>query len=330
MNKQLVDALEICLRALEKGETLDAVLKRYPHLAEKLLPLLESAQAARTMGQSAVPQNAQTRSRVRVLSAAARLREARAPQRRIGRTWRAAFVTLAVVAFLALSGNGLLTASAHSLPGDILYPLKRTVEDAQLTFSSGPVQRQQLQEEFKQRRVQEAESLIMEGRVESVEFSGVVTAQTPDGWMVDGISVIVAPQTQVNGTIAIGMEVKVIGKTQADGNVQAAELIFDNGGGDGNPDGAPGGAGSPGGSPGSESQKTEMPEPTGLHGSDHGGTPTPELTNSHQNNEVDASHTPKPNESHGSGGTGTPTPEPTELPEPTESPENQATPTPTL
>ncbi len=280
MNKKLVDALENCLRALEKDETLDSALKRYPFLAERLRPLLESAQAARKVHQLPVPQNAQTRGRARVLSAAAQLREGRSPRRRTGFAWRVAVATLVAIAFIAVGGNDLLTASASSLPGDILYPLKRTVEDTRLTFSSDPAQRQQLQEEFKQRRVQETETLIAEGRIESVEFDGLVTVKTPDGWLIGGVSVIVTPQTHINGTISIGMEVEVIGETQANGNVRALNLKVNDEeeDRDGNPDGEPTELASPEDSPDSESEGTGLPEPTDEHGSGTEETATPEPT----------------------------------------------------
>jgi hypothetical protein len=302
MNKKILDALEVCLQALEKGETLEAVLGRYPHLVADLRPRLEAAQAARLVrtgsGQAAnrlpIPQTAQSRSRSRVLAAAARLRESRTPRLQMGRTLRVVYVTLVVVAFIALSGNGLLTASASSLPGDILYPLKRMVENTQITFASNPTQRKELLDEFNQRRVQEAETLIWEGRVELVKFGGLITAKIPNGWMMDDISVIVMPKTQVNGTIATGVEVIVIGETRANGSVWASELTVE--GSYVNPNNEPDDDSI---SSDSESTQTDTPEPTELHGDDHKDTPTPEVTISHQEDEDDAIQTPEPDEVHG-------------------------------
>ncbi len=121
MNKKLVDALEICLQALERGETISAALQRFPQMADDLRPLLEMAQKSRSSINLPVPQDAQTRGRARVQSAATQLRTARVPRPQRRRFWTVSFATLAVVAFIALTGNGLLIASANSLPGDILY-----------------------------------------------------------------------------------------------------------------------------------------------------------------------------------------------------------------
>ena len=74
------------------------------------------------------------RQRAHGLAMAAELRQAknRNPVRRI--SWRPALTVLAVIALLVMSSNGLLIASAHSIPGDTLYPLKRSVESTQLRF----------------------------------------------------------------------------------------------------------------------------------------------------------------------------------------------------
>lgn len=218
MNKQLLNALEVCLQATKDGETLDSALARYPHLAADLRPLLLSAHVARTGSLSAVPQNAQTRSRARLLSAASRLRETRSPWS-MSPTLRTAFVALAVVLFVFLGGSGLVSAASSSLPGEPLYVVKRGVESLQLSLVADPQKKAVIEQELYDLRIEETDLLLDEQRMEEVEFGGLVEAQTENGWVVSGIPVIVTAQTEFEGTVAIGAHVDVRGQTQADGSV---------------------------------------------------------------------------------------------------------------
>jgi len=303
MNKPLLDALETCLQALEKGETLEAALGRYPHLAVDLRPLLESAQAAWAVSRRDIPANVIARGRAHLLAAVMNRRAVRAPRQRTGLVWRIAFAAFMVLVFLALTGKGLLTASAQALPGDVLYPLKRTVENFQLQLAPDPAQQTQLEDDFKQRRVDETQALITEGRVETVEFDGTVTAQTSDGWIVAGIPVIIAPQTSITGVIAVGVEVEVTGQTEPDGRVRAASLTVMEAGNSGEgPDFFPEATGTPE-HRGRGPQGTETPEPTDTHHDDSTVSQTAEPTHSHNSDEER-----------------TTMPEPTELPELTPTP----------
>ena len=81
MNK-LYDALENCLQALEQGQSMDSVLKRYPGLAAQLRPMLEASLQARTSERLPVPSEAQGRGRLRLLPRAAEFRQSKAPARR--------------------------------------------------------------------------------------------------------------------------------------------------------------------------------------------------------------------------------------------------------
>jgi len=223
MKKQLMNALENCLQALQNGETLDSALSRYPHLAADLRPLLLTAHAARTGNLSAVPQNAQTRVRARVLSTAGRLRGARAP-RTVPPALRTAFATLVVVLFVFLGGGGLVSAASSALPGEPLYVVKRSVESLQLSLVSDPQKKAVIEQELYDLRIEETDILLEEQRVEEVEFGGLVEAQTGNGWVVSGIPVIVTAQTELEGTVTLGVHVDVRGQTQADGSVLAERV----------------------------------------------------------------------------------------------------------
>lgn len=214
MNKKLIDALEICLQALDNGETIDATLKRFPALADELRPILEASLHAKSMAGEAVAEDVHRRGRARVLQRAAEFRESkRAPRKR---TWIFAFrpvaVTLMLVVFL-LSGTGLVRASTTSLPGDNLYPVKRTWEDFTLVFTSG-MKREELELTYETERVEEINELLAEGRGEVVTFSGYVNTQTPSQWTVAGVPVLITSDTVLPAQpVTVGSGVTVSGTT---------------------------------------------------------------------------------------------------------------------
>lgn len=76
----------------------------------------------------------------------------RAPRRQ--RMPRAAVPVLALVMMMSMSGVAV-AASQNSVPGDVLYGVKRTGERAQLILTRNPSSRAQLQLEFAQNRLEE-------------------------------------------------------------------------------------------------------------------------------------------------------------------------------
>jgi hypothetical protein len=218
------EALEVCLAALSTGVDLETCLTLYPDLAEELRPALEAAQAAQSARVETIPPQAMRHSRERLLAAGAQLR----PRRRfallpIGLP-RAALAALAVTVALLLGWSGLRGASAEALPGDPLYPIKRADENMRLQLSLSSTARRSLESSYIQRRAEEVSSLLGLGRVALVAFEGVVTDQSADRWLVQGIRVFLTPQTKIFGDIQIGMRIEVEGETQAGGWVLAHEL----------------------------------------------------------------------------------------------------------
>lgn len=225
MSERLFDALETCLQALEQGETMDAALARFPALAADLRPMLEAALHARTLGGSPFPEGIQRRGRARLLQRAAEMREARRAPRR---SWLVQFRPL-VAAFLLLlifiSSTGLVRASSTTLPGDSLYPVKRTWEDVRLVFAFGQGERITLELEHETERLHEINELIVEGRAEPISFSGYVTAQTEGQWIVSGIPVDITAQTILSGEpVSVGTAVTVYGMTTLAGSVEAHSI----------------------------------------------------------------------------------------------------------
>jgi hypothetical protein len=224
MNDKLYEALEICLNALETGAAPESVLRLFPEMKDELLPLLEASRQARLLAIPEVPAVVLRRNRARVLQHAASMREASAKARR----QRALFAfprlaTSLAIAFLFLfSGTGLVRASGGALPGDNLYPVKRTWEDVRLLLVFNPESREELESEFEQERLHEVDELLAEGRHETITFAGVVTEQNGDLWVVSGVPVQITPESRLPGTpVTVGTSIMLQGRTNAQGFVEA-------------------------------------------------------------------------------------------------------------
>ncbi|SRR6266498_5075547 len=223
----LYEVLEICLQDVEQGADLETVLFHYPNLADELRPILEASVNARSMAVPAPSAEVVRRNRAKVLQHAAQMREARVKSS--GRIWFASLrrlaVTLAVVVTLFASGTGLVRAASTTLPGDNLYPVKRTWEDVLLAFTFNVQQRDALEIEHENERLHELQELFAEGRSAKVDFAGSVTSQNGTEWMVAGVPVMISVQTEISDQgIGIGSAVRVKGQTQGN-NVVLAEQV---------------------------------------------------------------------------------------------------------
>jgi hypothetical protein len=229
MNK-LYEVLEVCLQEIEQGADIDTVLFRYPDFADELRPILEASAGAKNMAAAAPSTEVVRRNRAKVLQHAAQMRESKVRSSR--RIWFASLrrvaVTLAVVTALFVSGTGLVRAASTTVPGDNLYPVKRTWEDVLLLFTFNLQQREALEIEHENERLHELRELFAEGRDdEDVDFAGQVTSQIGNDWVVSGIPVVVSPQTEIRDQgqgIVVGSAVRVEGHTQDNGAVLAEEI----------------------------------------------------------------------------------------------------------
>ena len=225
MNENLYEALEICLNALEAGADLGSVLMRFPDMADELRPLLEASVAVRSLGSYQVPVPAMRRGRARVLQHAAEMREAGQKSRRFGIAFRRLTTALALMLVFFLSGTGLVGASNGALPGDNLYPVKRTWEDVQLKFVANPVSREELEDEFELERLEEVDELLGRRRHEAISFAGTVIGQNGDQWSVSGIPVQIVPTSQLPvEPVNVGTFISVKGHTNAQGFVEVEQI----------------------------------------------------------------------------------------------------------
>jgi hypothetical protein len=95
-------------------------------------------------------------------------RPAYASSRKARFSFSAAFLLVTLLVFL-FGGVGMTAFAAQSaLPGDVLYPVKTNIEQVQLTLSTNPSGRAQLQLEFAERRLLEIAGLIDEERFQEI------------------------------------------------------------------------------------------------------------------------------------------------------------------
>ena len=222
MNNKLYDALEICLREIENGVTLENVLARFPDLAAELRPILKASVKARTLNVASAPSpEAIRRGRAKLLQRASEMREAKvAPRRRVIPIFQRLALSLGLTATFLLSGTGLVGASATALPGENLYPVKRTWEDLQLFFIFDKDARDAVQSQFETERLHEVNELLAEGRHEVIQFAGVFMQVNGTNY-VSGITVVVPATLQ---TPEIGTAVIVTGRTNAQGFVELESI----------------------------------------------------------------------------------------------------------
>ncbi|MEW6406070.1 MAG: DUF5667 domain-containing protein [Chloroflexota bacterium] len=219
------DVLENCLEALEGGADLESVLARYPEQADELRPILDASVAARNMAVPGPSAEAMRRGRAKVLQRAAQLREERAPaSRRVIPVFQRLSLALTIAAVFLLSGTGLARASATALPGERLYPVKRTLEDVRLFFVFDDVQRKALEGAYENERLHEIDELLAEGRHESIQFAGVVMDVNGVVY-VSGIRVVIVDTSQLPPEgLQNGLTVIVTGRTNAEGFVEIESI----------------------------------------------------------------------------------------------------------
>jgi hypothetical protein len=149
---------------LQAGEEINQILARYPEHAARLAPLLETAAFCVRAYEHVEPASIgrMARARDRYLTMARQRAARRKPRRRLApwpTRWAMAVAAL-VLAFLL--GAAAVTASAGSVPGDLLYPVKTMVEGVQIAMTRDPAERATLHMTWSQRRVMELKILLQE------------------------------------------------------------------------------------------------------------------------------------------------------------------------
>lgn len=210
----LASALNDCIDRVANGQSIEDCLRTYPEQAQELRPMLEAGLLTRR-ARISPGEVAQAKDRVRF-----RLEEHRR-ERRAASPFRLARVSgnMAVVTLLVFVGLGLL--AENSLPGDLLYGLKRITENARLLVGGNS-----LQVQFGQRRIDEVASLLAQKRAGDVTFDGQLQSISGSDWRVSGIAVTVASTTPGASTVRIGDEIEVQGSTTTQGELIARSITL--------------------------------------------------------------------------------------------------------
>jgi len=146
-----------------RDHDLDAALDRLVQglpadASDGLEPLLQTARAAREAFVTEVPDDV-ARAHLALLHPDVVALERKRTRHRV------VLVIAAAILTVGLLGTAAVAASASSLPGDLLYPVKRAVEKIELTIHRDPASRARLHLEFAQRRLAELSALLAERRV---------------------------------------------------------------------------------------------------------------------------------------------------------------------
>jgi hypothetical protein len=306
-------ALDDCLNLMRAGADAQACLVRYPQYADELRPLLQVAADVRAVTMPEPRAAARMAGQQRMLSALAQRRtRRRAETRSVRRVWRWAVAVIAVAALVGVGGT--TAASAASLPGDALYPVKLAAQQIQLTLTLDASARQQLTERFSAQRRQDVQMAMQARRQVNVELRGTLEQLNQDTWIVSGLTVRLQAETVVVGQPYLGAQVTVRGYLPGDGSLVATRLVTDD---VYHP--------SPTATSRPTVQSSETPGPT--------PTNTPTWANTPASTGARPTDTPTPTPINTSYPTDTCTPTPTSIPAPTAmyvlTPTETYTPTPT-
>ncbi|MFN8459303.1 MAG: DUF5667 domain-containing protein [Anaerolineae bacterium] len=146
----------------------------------------------------------------------------------LGGGWLPRLATGAVTGLIVvfLLGGTLIVLAQRSLPGQPLYAVKRMGESAQLVLTRDATARQQLRENFNQRRQEEAQLLLKEGETETVTFEGKVEALTNNSLTLDGLAIQLTPQTKITGNLAVGARATLEVMTQPPDELMALTITI--------------------------------------------------------------------------------------------------------
>jgi hypothetical protein len=217
--------LEICLQELENGVDLEAVLARYPDLVSELRPILKASVIAKSMAVPAPSPDAVRRGRAKLLQHASEMREAKvSPRKRMIPFFQRLAISFAMTALLLSSGTGLVSASSSALPGENLYPVKLTWENVRLFFTFNEEYRETLEYTFEDERLHEVNELLVEGRRQTIQFSGIYMEVNGITY-VSGIHIVIL-DTSILPTEPLlnGMAVAVTGHTNSEGFVDVESI----------------------------------------------------------------------------------------------------------
>jgi hypothetical protein len=169
MTNDTVRILANCLDVIEqRGATLEECVAPYPDQRGPLIELLSAAQALRAAPAVTPSLDFRIDARQRLIAHLPSRRSRRAVMVNVLSAWRHRLVAskvlllrLTVILLVGVViGSSVVAASAQSLPNDVLYPVKRTMEQARLVFAPDSTSSGDLRLTFAVERLAEVQRLI--------------------------------------------------------------------------------------------------------------------------------------------------------------------------
>jgi len=230
----LIIYLDEILKHTGDSAWVDGFLASHSEYREELASLLAMQDQLMSTKQPSPDANSRIRAKNRVMSAIKSAAVTSKPASRpffstpgwlTVRMQKLAVTSVVVTSVLFSSGTGLVQASSSSLPGDNLYPVKRSWEGIQLLLVVDPNAKQVLATTFEEERVKEIEELYTENRAESVAFSGTIQKMDQNVWTINSVLVKVDEELSASGLFKVGDMVNVLGTTD-DGIIEADSILF--------------------------------------------------------------------------------------------------------
>jgi hypothetical protein len=226
---EISQLLDESIQQILDGVPLDEVLNKHPIHAIELRSLIEVAWTAKLLKTNeTIPASAINHSRSSFLARGALLRQREIPQTKKFLFFSQAirYATIILVIFSTLLITGL--ASANTLPGDLLYPVKTNLERVKLSFVSNVPSRMEEEIKIDSRRASEVKDLLSTNRIEVVKFGGFLKRDNNhliSNWQVDQIPLVFAADFDTPLEELAGSDVVVSGMTQPQGVVLVDSLV---------------------------------------------------------------------------------------------------------
>ncbi|MEW6567611.1 MAG: DUF5667 domain-containing protein [Chloroflexota bacterium] len=168
------EVLDESLERLLSGEaTLEECLQRYPQHADRLAGVLRTALTTRDALRPAAPPRQPTslppgiEAKLRAM-AARRMPPSHRPRPAFRHRPSAALAAVMMAILLLGASTAVAWAAQGALPNDLLYPVKRGLEEARLALNPTEAGDAALLEVFVQRRLDEIQALMTAGREEDL------------------------------------------------------------------------------------------------------------------------------------------------------------------
>jgi hypothetical protein len=183
-----LDLLDTCIADIRSGQaTVERCLEQHADHALALEPLLREVAGLTALPPVFMPAGAVDVLEQRLLGRAAKVKAAIPQKRRAtgGSSWlclsrgrRLWPAVLSLVLALVIASTWTVSASADSLPGETLYPLKLVTEKARLAVTFRDEARVQLHMSFADRRLDEMQSLVANDKAVKEDLLNALVAET--------------------------------------------------------------------------------------------------------------------------------------------------------